>query len=254
MQEMFSLKGRTALVTGASRGLGFAMARGLAQAGAHVFLNGRDAATLEARAQQLRDEGLAAGIAAFDATDEAGGRAALDRIVAGNGRLDILVANAGMNIRKPTLDYTTDEWRRVLDLNLTACFVLAREAARGMVKQKSGRIIFTGSVLSVMGRPTIAAYAAAKHGVLGLTKSLGAEFGRDGVTVNAIGPGFVRTEMTAGLQADPDFTAWVEMRTPLGRWADPEEIAGAAVFLASDAAAYVNGHLLMVDGGMTVNA
>ena len=254
MEEMFSLTGRTALVTGSSRGLGFAMAKGLAQAGAHVFLNGRDAVGLEAKARTLRNAGLHADIAPFDATDEVGGRAAIEAIVSGHGHLDILIANAGMNIRKPTLEVTTDEWRQIVDLNLTACFTIARDAAREMVKCKWGRIIFTGSVLSKMGRPTTPAYTATKHGVLGLTKSLGAEFGRDGVTVNGIGPGFFKTELNIPLLADKDFTDWVEMRTPLGRWAEPDEIAGAAVFLSSDAAAYVNGHMLMVDGGMTINA
>lgn len=254
MQEMFSLKGRSALITGASRGLGFAMAKGLAQAGAHVFLNGRDAATLEPRAQEMRDAGFSASIAAFDVTDEAAGRAAIERIVNEQGTIDIVIANAGMNNRKPMLDYTTDEWREVVDLNLTACFTLARDAAREMVKYKWGRIIFTGSVLSRLGRPTIPAYTATKHGVLGLTKSMGSELGRHGVTVNCIGPGFFKTELNAEMLANKEFTSWVEMRTPLGRWAEPDEIAGAAIFLASDAAAYVNGHMLMVDGGMTVNA
>lgn len=253
MNEMFSLKGRTALVTGASRGLGFAMARGLAQAGAHVFLNGRDAATLEPKAEELRDEGLAASIAPFDATDEAGGRAAIERIVAEHGSIGIVIANAGMNIRKPMLTYTTDEWRQIVDLNMTACFTLARDAAREMVKKKWGRIIFTGSVLSKLGRATIPAYTATKHGVEGLAKSMGAELGNQGVTVNGIGPGFFKTELNTELMANKEFSAWVEARTPVGRWAEPEEIAGAAIFLASDAGAYVNGHMLMVDGGMTTS-
>ena len=253
MQEMFSLTGRTALVTGASRGLGFAMAKGLAEAGAHIFLNGRDSSTLEVKAKELRDAGLLADIAPFDATDEAGGRAAIDAIIAAHGGLDILIGNAGINIRKPTVEFSTDDWRRVLDLNLTACFTLARDAVRGMIERRRGRIIFTGSVMSKMGRPSIPAYGAAKHGLLGLTKSMATEFGRDGVTINSIGPGYFNTEMTVGLQADAAFSDWVKMRTPLGRWAEPEELAGAAVFLASDAASYVNGHLLMVDGGMTIN-
>ena len=253
MQEMFSLNGRTALVTGASRGLGFAMAKGLAQAGAHVFLNGRDAATLAPKVKELRDAGLKADAAPFDVTDEASGIAAIQAIAAAHGGLGILIANAGMNIRKPTLTYTTEEWHRVLNLNLTSCFILAREAIREMVKAKWGRVIFTGSVLSKLGRPTIPAYTATKHGVEGLAKSMGAEFGRDGITVNGIGPGFFKTEMNTELLANKEFTAWVEARTPVGRWAEPDEIAGAAIFLASDAAAYVNGHMLMVDGGMTTS-
>ena len=254
MSDIFSLAGRTALVTGASRGLGFAMARALARAGAHVVLNGRDPATLTARARELTEAGLKASIAAFEATDEAAARDAIAAIEKAHGGLDILIANAGTNVRKPVLEMTTEEWRRVVDVNLTACFTLARDAAKGMVKRGWGRIIFTGSILSVLGRATVPAYVASKHGVGGLARSMGAELGRLGVTVNAIGPGYIRTDLTKPLTEDATFCAWLVTRTPLGRWGEPDEVAGAAVFLASDAASYVNGHLLMVDGGHTANA
>ena len=254
MNALFSLAGRTALVTGSSRGIGFAMAEGLAGAGAHVVLNGREPASLAARARELSDAGLKASFAAFDALDEAAARNAIAAIERDHGSLDILVANAGTNVRKPVLEMTTEEWRRVLDVDLTACFTLARDAAKGMVRRGWGRIIFTGSILSVLGRPTVPAYVAAKHGVAGLTRSMGAELGRLGVTVNAIGPGYIRTEMTRPLTEDRAFCEWLVARTPMGRWGEPREIAGAAVFLASDAASYVNGHLLMVDGGHTTNA
>lgn len=254
MNEMFSLAGRTALITGASRGLGFAMAQGLAQAGAHVVLNGRHPETLQARALELTQAGLKASFAAFNATDEAAARNAIAAIETAHGGLDILIANAGTNIRRSILEMTTEEWRHVLDVDLTACFTLARDAAKGMVARRWGRIIFTASILSTVGRSMVPAYTASKHGVAGLMRAMGAELGRTGVTVNAIAPGYIRTELTRPLTEDAVFTAWLESRTPLGRWGEPDEVAGAAVFLASNAASYVNGHLLTVDGGHTANA
>ncbi len=251
---MFSLAGRTALITGASRGLGFAMAQGLAQAGAHVVLNGRHPETLQARALELTQAGLKASFAAFNATDEAAARNAIAAIETAHGGLDILIANAGTNIRRSILEMTTEEWRHVLDVDLTACFTLARDAAKGMVARRWGRIIFTASILSTVGRSMVPAYTASKHGVAGLMRAMGAELGRTGVTVNAIAPGYIRTELTRPLTEDAVFTAWLESRTPLGRWGEPDEVAGAAVFLASNAASYVNGHLLTVDGGHTANA
>lgn len=254
MNEMFSLAGRTALITGSSRGLGFAMARGLAEAGAHVVLNGRHPETLQDRVGELNAAGLQASCAAFNATDEAAARDAIATIEADHGGLDILIANAGTNIRRSALEMTTEEWRHVLDVDLTACFTIARDSAKGMVARRWGRIVFTASILSTVGRALVPAYVAAKHGLAGLTRAMAAEFGRSGVTVNAIAPGYIRTELTRPLTEDAEFTAWLESRTPLGRWGEPDEVAGAAVFLASNAASYVNGHLLTVDGGHTANA
>ncbi len=251
MLELFSLEGRVALVTGASRGLGLAMARALAQAGAHVVLNGRRAETLSEAARSLSEEGLAASTAPFDVTDEAAVRAAVDDIVERHGRLDVLVGNAGINYREALADYATEEWRRVIDTNLTASFVVAREAARPMVAQGRGRIVFTASIMSFVARPGIAAYVASKSALAGLTHALGVELGPSGVTCNAIAPGYFLTDFTTALKDNAEFDAMVRQRTPLGRWGEPEELAGAVVFLASDAAAYVNGHVLTVDGGMT---
>jgi gluconate 5-dehydrogenase len=251
MTGLFSLAGKVALVSGASRGLGWEMARGLAEAGAHVVINGRDAARLEPRVQELTDRGLGASALAFDVTDENAVRAAIPEIVARQGRLDIAIGNAGIQHRAPLGEWKLADWQRVLDTNLSACFLLAREASAPMIKQGTGRIIFTTSIAANLARPTIPAYVTAKSGLWGLTKALAAELGPQGVTVNAIGPGYFETEMNQALLANEEFTAWVKSRTPLKRWGKPKEIAGAAIFLASDAASYVNGHQLMVDGGFS---
>ncbi len=251
MTDPFRLDGRVALVTGASRGIGLAMAEAMATAGAQVFLSGRNLATLEHKAGAIRETGGDAHPLAFDATDEPATVAAIDRILATAGRLDILVNNAGTTVRTPLLEGTTEDWRKVVDLNLTATYVISREAARPMMRQGSGRIITTASALSILGRATVPAYTAAKHGVAGLTKSLAAELGPHDITANAICPGFIRTELTEALQSDDDFSDRIQAATPAGRWGEPADIATAAVFLASPAAAFVNGHLLVVDGGLT---
>jgi gluconate 5-dehydrogenase len=253
MTDRFSLSGRVALVTGASRGLGLAMAEALADHGALVVINGRDEATLKDAARRIAKDGRRVEVAAFDVADAAASRTGIDKIAETYGRLDILVNNAGIQHRVPLVEWTDEDFDRVIAVNLSACFRLARDAARIMLAQKHGRIISTGSVAAILGRPTIHAYVAAKAGLHGLTRSMAAEIGRHGVTVNAIAPGYFATELNSALLADQKFTSWVETRTPAGRWAKPEELGGAVVFLASDAASYVNGHVLAVDGGLSVS-
>jgi gluconate 5-dehydrogenase len=250
--DRFSLKGRVALVTGASRGLGWAMATALAEAGATLILCGRDEATLDERVQRLKASGARAGAAVFDVAERGAAAAVVEAAVKEHGRLDILVNNAGINHRQSLADFTDEDWDRVIATNLSSCFSLAREAARPMAEQGWGRIVNTASLMGPHARPTVIAYVAAKGGVRALTRALAVELGPKGITCNAIAPGYFRTEMTEPLAADAEFDAFVRARTPLGRWGKPEDLAGAVVFLASDAGAYVNGHVLAVDGGMSV--
>ena len=248
--NIFSLDGRVALVTGASRGLGLAMAQALAAAGAHVVLAARDESRLAAAAEAIRQAGGRAEIEVFDLLDDAAVVAAVPRIVARHGRLDILLNNAGVCLWGGLLESTMDVWRQTLDTNLTAVYLLAREAARPMIAQRSGRIINIGSYVSVIGRERLAAYVASKHGLAGLTKSLAGELGRHNITCNGIAPGFFKTEMAAPILIDPARAKIFTDAIAMGRWGRSEELAGAAVFLASDAASYVNGHMLHVDGGV----
>ena len=251
--DRFSLEGRVALVTGASRGLGWAMAAALAEARATLILCGRKEATLDERVQRLRTSGARAGAVVFDVADRAVAGEVVEAVMGEHGRLDILINNAGITHRAPLEDFADEDWDRVVTTNLSSCFSLSREAARPMTAQGWGRIINTASIMGPQARPTIPAYVAAKGGLTALTRALAVELGPKGVTCNAIAPGFFTTELTEPLAADPEFDAFVRARTPLGRWGKPEELAGAAVFLASEAGAYVNGHVLVIDGGMSVS-
>lgn len=248
--SLFDLSGRTALVTGSARGLGRAIAVGLAEAGARVILNGTDAARVTAAVEELRAEGLAVEGAAFDVTDEAAVVAAFQGFDAGGLAIDVLVNNAGIQFRRPMLDLATADWQRVIDTNLTSAFVVGREAARRMMPRGRGKVINIGSLTSELARATVAPYTVAKGGIKMLTRAMAAEWAAGGIQANAIGPGYMITDMNQALIDDPAFDAWVKARTPARRWGRPEELVGTAVFLASSGSDYVNGQIIYVDGGM----
>lgn len=254
MTQIFSLAGKVALVTGASRGLGRAMALALAGCGAHVVVNGRNEAGIETTRAAIVAAGGAATASAFDTTDIAAADAAIDRIEAEFGHLDILVNNAGYGNGRSGSETTNDEWNEIIDVDLNACFRLARRASVGMLKRGWGRIINISSVNAHIAREANASYCAAKAGLEGMTRALAVEWGPGGVTVNAIAPGYMMTpdNMTNALRADPVHRERFAQRTALHRWGQADELDGAVVYLASNAAAYCTGHVLVVDGGMTV--
>jgi len=245
----FDLDGRVALVTGGGSGLGLAIARGLGQAGARVAINGRNRAKLDAAAAALADDGVEARIVPFDVTDEAAVAANVAALEREFGTLDIVVNNAAVNLRQPLDAFTLAQWQALQRSNVDGPFLVTRAALPGMKARRQGKIINICSLASDLGRPNIVAYATSKGALKMLTRALAVELAPFNVQVNGIAPGFFRTEMNAPLVNDAQFSAWVEKRTPAGRWADPPEIAGAAVFLASPAADYVTGHVLQVDGG-----
>jgi gluconate 5-dehydrogenase len=242
MNELFDLTGRTALVTGSTRGLGLALARALAGAGARVGINGRSRESCDAVAGGI--EGAFA--APFDVTDEA----AVSAGVAAVGEIDVLVNNAGMQMRRPLEQFSLAEWQRIIDVNLTSAFLVARAVAPQMIERGRGKIVNTCSVTSEVGRETIGPYTASKGALKMLTRAVCADWARHGIQANGIGPGYFATEMNTVLQEDPKFDAWLRARVPAGRWGDPSELGGAVVFLASAASDFVNGQILYVDGGM----
>lgn len=244
---LFDLTGRLALVTGSSQGIGLALARGLAEAGARVVLNGRDAAKLAA----ARAHVPGALTASFDVTDHAAVEAGIAGIEAEHGPLHILVANAGINLRAPSVDMPAETWRKVMDVNLDGVWYCCQAAGKRMVHRGRGKIITVCSVQSELGRPTIAPYAASKGALRMLTRTLCAEWAKHGVNVNGLAPGYYDTELTSALVQDPAFTEWLCKRVPAGRWGRVEELIGATVFLAAPASDFVHGQLLFVDGGMT---
>lgn len=248
--KLFDLSGKTALITGSSRGLGFAFADGLAAAGARVILNGVNTERLEEAAEEMKAKGYEVLTAAFDVTDENAIVEAFKRFDADGIEVDILMNNAGIQFRKPMLELETSDWQRVLDVNLTSSFVIGREAAKRMAKRGKGKIINIGSLTSELARATVAPYTVAKGGIKMLTKAMAAEWGEKGIQSNAIGPGYMVTDMNEALINNPEFDKWVKDRTPMRRWGLPQELAGTAIYLASDASNYVSGQIIYADGGM----
>lgn len=247
--QHFDLTGRRALVTGSSQGIGFALAQGLTAAGAEVVLNGRDTAKLAEAAARLSS----AQTLAFDATDHAAVRAAIDGFEAQGKSIDIVVNNAGMQHRGPLEDFPEDAFQRLLQTNIASVFNVGQACARHMIARGRGKIINIASVQSALARPSIAPYTATKGAVANLTKGMATDWAKHGLQCNAIAPGYFETPLNAALMADPAFNAWLEKRTPAGRWGKVEELQGACIFLASDAASFVNGHVLYVDGGITAS-
>ena len=251
MADLFSMKGRVVLLTGASRGLGRDMAITLADAGATVLCAGRTVKGLEATARTIQRRKGKAHVVPLDITDEAAVREQVEAILRRHRRIDVLVNNAGIIYREAIVDTSTDTFRSAIETDLVSQFMLAREVGRHMLARKYGRIVNISSIMGIVGRASVAGYVAAKHGLIGLTKNLAAEFGPD-VTANAIAPGYIRTELNVPLQQNKAFNAMLEQRTAAHRWGKPEDLRGPLLLLASDASAYMTGHTLVVDGGMTV--
>lgn len=247
--QLFDLSGKTALITGSSQGIGFALAKGMAAAGAQIVLNGRDSTKLAQAASQISG----AKELVFDVTDHNAVHQAIDEFEANIGQIDILINNAGMQHRTELQDFPADAFEKLLQTNIASVFHVGQAAARHMIKRKAGKIINIASVQSALARPSIAPYTATKGAVANLTKGMATDWAKYGLNCNSIAPGYFLTPLNKALSDDPEFTAWLEKRTPAGRWGNVEELVGAAIFLASDASTFVNGHTLYVDGGITVS-
>jgi gluconate 5-dehydrogenase len=243
----FGLQGRRALVTGSSRGIGLAIARAFAAAGAEVVLNGRDTSVLDAAVAALKSEGYDASGQAFDVTDENAVAAAREA----TGAIDVLVNNAGIQRRSALVDMSLADWETVISTNLTSAFLVSRAFVPAMIESKAGKIINVCSLMSELARPTTANYAAAKGGLKMLTRAMCGEWAQHNIQINGIGPGYIATELTAPLMADEKFNSWIKGRTPAGRWGEVSDLTGAAVFMASSASDFLNGQILMIDGGLT---
>jgi len=249
--QLFSLENQIVLITGSSRGLGWSMAQAVAEAGATVLLHGRDENLLKERQQYLQELGQQAEYYLFDVTNDEEVLAAFGKIREQYGRLDGLINNAGIQHRRPLTEFELEDFDRVVNTNLRASWLLSREAARLMQAQGSGSIVNIASIMGPQARKTISAYTASKAGVVGLTKALAVELGSKRIRCNGIAPGYFATEMATDLVNDSEFTAFVSGRTPMQRWGNPDELGGAAVFLLSNAASYINGIVIFVDGGMS---
>ena len=250
---LFDLTGQRALITGSSQGIGFALAKGMAAAGAAIVLNGRDVGKLEKAAADLRAEGASIEVLAFDVTDHEAVKAAVDGFEAAHGAIDILVNNAGMQHRAELENFPADAFERLLQTNIASVFHVGQACANHMIKRKAGKIVNIASVQTALARPGIAPYTATKGAVANLTKGMATDWAKYGLTCNALAPGYFDTPLNAALVSDPDFSEWLAKRTPAGRWGNVEELVGACIFLSSNASTFVNGHCLFVDGGITAS-
>ncbi len=249
MSELFSVKDKVVLITGSSRGLGASFAAGFAAHGAKVIINGTNQVTVEQSVQEIKAKGGQAAGYAFDTSNSQQVILQIAAIEAENGPIDILINNAGIQRRAPLEEMSENDWRKVIDVNLNAAFIVSKYVAQGMIARRQGKIINITSLMAEGARTSTGNYAAAKGGLKMLTKAMATEWGKFNIQVNAIGPGYFRTELTENLAADPQFDTWVKQRVPSGRWGEPSELVGAAIFLASKASDYINGHTIYVDGG-----
>jgi len=247
------LKGKVALVTGSTRGLGYTFARGLCRAGAHVVVNGRNESTVGETVDELRGQGLSVSGSSFDITDEQAVTRAVADIIGAQERIDILVNNAGRQIRTPLEDFPLESWKEVIDINLTGAFITSKAIVKQMISRGSGKIVNICSLQSELGRKTIAPYCASKGGLRMFTRAMAVEWGQHNVQVNGIAPGYFLSKMTQPLADDEQFDNWLKGRTPSGRWGDPEELVAPLLLLCSEGSSYINGHVLFVDGGMSVS-
>lgn len=250
MKELFDLNGRIALVTGSSKGLGFTIAKGLGLAGAIVILNGRDNKALEEARKKLLDLNIRCFASPFDVTNSKEIDKMITKIEKQVGEIDILINNAGVQIRAPLEEFKEDDWDTLLKTHLTGAFLVTKRVVKSMIKNNRGKIINICSLMSEIARPTIAPYTAVKGGIKNLTKAMAVEWAKYNIQVNGIGPGYFLTDITKNLFTDEEFSGWLKKRTPAGRWGDPEELVGAAIFLSSKASSFVTGQIIYVDGGI----
>jgi gluconate 5-dehydrogenase len=251
IQELFSLEGKIALITGSSRGIGYSLAEGLGAAGCKIILNGTNNDRLSKSVKNLAAKQIPVYGSAFDVRDEDSVHKQITQIEQNIGTIDILINNAGITVRGPLEEFALEDWQRIIDINLTGVFITAKSVVKGMINRKKGKIINICSVQSKLARPTIAPYTASKGGLKLLTQGMATDWGKHNIQVNGIAPGYFKTELTKKLYEDKDFNAWLCARTPANRWGDPKELIGAAIFLSSKASDYVNGHVIFVDGGLT---
>jgi gluconate 5-dehydrogenase len=251
IQDMFNLEGKITLITGSGRGIGYTLAEGLGMAGSTIILNDIDDDRLTKSVKNLKEKKINVYGSVFDVTDEDNVHQQITHIVQDIGPIDILINNAGITIRGPLEDFLLEDWKRIIDINLTGAFITSKSVVRGMIKRKQGKIINICSVQSKLARPTIAPYTASKGGIKLLTQGMATDWGKYNIQINGIAPGYFKTELTKKLYEDKEFDAWLCARTPANRWGDPVELVGSAIFLASKASDYVNGHVLFVDGGLT---